>query len=347
MNLKLHRVHLPLEHPFTISRGTMTTQASVYVELEHDGISGLGEATENSFYGHTFDSIEASLERIRPHLSRYLTESPLDLWDEMCQLMGGDMFALSALDMAAHDLRGKRSGIPTWKDWGLEWDTVVPSSFTIGIDKIDKMVEKLNQRPGWPVYKIKLGTGDDLDLIRELRRHTDAKFRVDANCAWSVTEAIEKSHSLEELNVEFIEQPLPIDASSNDKRQLYLNSALPIIADEDCQVISDVAACHGHYHGINVKICKCGGLTPALKMLNQARELEMKTMVGCMIESAVGISAAAQLLPLLDFADLDGAILLRDQPAHGVDIDQGRVARPDGPGCGSGLDFNSLPSFQA
>jgi L-alanine-DL-glutamate epimerase-like enolase superfamily enzyme len=150
---------------------------------------------------------------------------------------------------------------------------------------------------------------------------------------------------LADLGVQFIEQPLPVGALPSDKRKLYARSALPIIADEDCQIASDVQGCHGKYHGVNIKICKCGGLSPALKMLRDARRLGMKTMVGCMVESSIGISGAAQLLPLLDFADLDGANLLCDQPASGVQITQGMIARPETPGCGASLNWARLQEF--
>lgn len=346
MNMKLYRVQLPLEHPFTIFRGTMTVQSSLYVELEHDGITGFGEVTENSYYGHTLESITGSLEKARPHLDQFIDGNPTEVWSLMNSVVEGDMFALSALDIAAHDLHGKRLGVPTWQDWGLEWETVVPSSYTIGIDSIETMIGKLNEQPNWPVYKIKLGTDRDLEIIHQLRQNTEAKFRVDANCGWTVDQAIENSKRLADLNVEFIEQPLPVDASTADKQKLFADSALPIVADEDCQVQADVEKCHRRYHGVNVKICKCGGLTPALTMLRQARELGMATMVGCMIESSIGISGAAQLLPLLDYADLDGAILLQDEPATGVEILNGTVLRPEAAGCGTTIDPDRIRSFQ-
>jgi L-alanine-DL-glutamate epimerase-like enolase superfamily enzyme len=344
--MNLYRLSLPLAHTFTIARGSLSAQSSLIVELEHDGIHGFGEVTENSFYGHTFDSMTASLEKVRPQLDRYLDGSPAEVWQPMYETIGGDMFALAALDIAAHDLRGKRLGIPTWQDWGLEWNDVVDSSYTIGIDTIDNMIAKLNEQPGWSIYKIKLGTDNDIEIVSELRKQTDAVFRVDANCGWTVEQTIANSRQLADLGVEFIEQPLPITAADDEKARIFENSALPIIADEDCQQQVDVERCHGLFHGVNVKICKCGGLTPALTMLRQARDLGMNTMVGCMVESSIGISGAAQLLPLLDYADLDGAVLLRDEPATGVTIERGKVILTDRPGCGAELDFERLAEFQ-
>lgn len=346
VQMMLHRVTLPLAHTFTIARGSIDVQPSLIVELQHDDIRGFGEVTENSFYGHTFASMTASLDRVRDRLDAYLDRSPLDIWPQMHAAIGGDMFALSALDMAAHDLRGKRSGIPTWLDWGLKWDNVPVSSYTIGIDTIDKMVAKLHEQPGWSIYKVKLGTARDLEIMTELRKHTPARFRVDANCGWTAVQTVSNSKVLSDLGVEFIEQPLPISASKEDKLQVFQQSALPVLADEDCQVTADVERCRGLYHGVNVKICKCGGLSPGLKMLQQARQLGMQTMVGCMVESSIGISGAAQLLPLLDYADLDGAVLLRDHPATGTTVVKGEVRMASCPGTGAGLEHSRLTEFQ-
>jgi len=347
MKLTLHRLHLPLAHCFTISRESIQTQGSLIVELEHDGVRGYGEVTENPFYGHDFDSISHSLQRAESLLEAYITSDPRDLWDRMLVQVGNDTFAAAALDMAAHDWHGKRLGKPTWQVWGLQWQDVPPSSYTIGIDDLDTMVAKLEEQPGWAIYKIKLGTPHDLDIVRRLRQVTDATFRVDANCAWTAAQTIEYSSVLADLGVQFIEQPLSPSASAEDKRAVFASSALPIIADEDCQVPTDVAACQPYFHGVNVKICKCGGLTPAWRMLREARSLGLQTMVGCMVESSIGISGAAQLLPLLDFADLDGAVLLKDQPASGIQVDQGRIRGHQSPGCGSQLQHERLPEFLA
>lgn len=346
MKLTLHRLRLPLQHTFTISRESINHQGSLIVELEHDGLQGLGEVTENAFYGHTLESLCGAISRVEPLLHQYDVAPPDTVWPRMLDALGGNTFALSAIDMAAHDLWAKRQGAATWQAWGLTWTNVPMSSYTIGIDTAEVMVAKLKEKPDWSLYKIKLGTADDLQLVAELRRHTDATFRVDANCAWTAEQTVAYSRTLKELGVEFIEQPLRREASDDDKRHVYLQSALPIVADEDCQTWSDVERCQGRYHGINVKICKCGGLTPALGMLRLARQLGMKTMVGCMVESSVGISGAAQLLPLLDYTDLDGAVLLEDEPATGVRIEQGVVVTRSLPGTGAALDKARLGSFR-
>ena len=337
MQLNTYTLKLPLAHPFTISRGTMTEQSSLVVQLLSDGISGWGEVTQNRYYNRTVQSLAQSVEKAKPMLPKILSQPPEATWPLLMELLDGDTFAVSAIDNAAHDWHAQKNGLPTWKYWGLAWNSQVKSSYTIAIDSIDKMLAKLHEQPNWPIYKIKLGTNDDLSIVRSLRQATEATFRVDANCGWSAEQAVELSHALKELNVEFIEQPLPREASDSDQELVYAESALPIIADESCQTESDVTTCIGKFHGINVKICKCGGLTPALRMLRQAKAQGLKTMVGCMVESSIGISAAAQLLPLLDYADLDGSALLASDPTEGVSVTDGMISLRAGNGHGCWL----------
>ena len=335
MNVRLHRFELPLQHTFTISRETTTVQESLVVELEQDGVRGYGESTSNGYYGFTIDSMSRSVERCRDFLAGYEFGDPAQLWELLRPILADDNFALSAIDLAAHDLFGKLKERPTYELLGLRWHDSIPcSSYTIGIADIAGMAAKLRERPDWPVYKIKLGTDNDVEIVRQLREATEAKFRVDANCGWTPEETIANSRDLAALDVEFIEQPLPAEADDDDHRRVFRESALPIVADESCQVESDVARCHGRFHGVNVKLCKCGGLTPGARMLREARELGMKTMIGCMVESSVGISAAAQLAPLLDYADLDGAELLAKDAAVGVKIDNGAIRLASTPGNG-------------
>jgi len=333
MKLTLHRFDLPLRHVFTIARGSSSVCRTLIVELEQDGTSGFGEAGENSYYGATIGSMSAALDGVRSRLESCTLHDPTDLWQELRPQLEGNTFAQCALDIAAHDLWGKLRGQPVWKLWGLSLDNVPVTDYTIGIDTIEVMVEKMQEFPGWPIYKIKLGTPDDIEIVRRLRRHTDAVFRVDANCGWSAEEAIRNSVALKELGVEFIEQPLAPD-DWEGMRAVRAESALPIIADESCQQDPDVDACCGYFHGVNVKLVKCGGLTPARRMLARARKLGLKTMVGCMTETSVGISAIAQLLPMLDYVDMDGALLLARDVAAGVTIDRGMVHFPDENGCG-------------
>ncbi|MEM7454623.1 MAG: dipeptide epimerase [Planctomycetota bacterium] len=340
MKLSIHSHQLPLARPFTISRGTLTSQDAVVVRIEHEGCEGLGETTANPYYGHTVDSLIASVEKARPLVEQFEFGRPEELWNRLVETLDGDMFATCAIDVALHDLFGRLQGKKCFEVWGLDGSLICDSSYTIAIDSIDVMVEKLHEQPDWPTYKIKLGKDNDLEMIRRLRQETDAVFRVDANCAWTAEETIEKSQALEALGVEFIEQPLPADAPEDEKVRAYEQSALPLIADESCLVPEDVALCNGKFHGINIKLCKCGGLTPGLAMLKEARFLGMKTMVGCMIESSIGISANAQLLPLLDYADLDGAILLKEDPATGINLKNGTITWSELPGCGSALRNN-------
>ncbi len=265
------------------------------------------------------------------------------MWQKLQPLLHDCPFALCAVDQAAHDLWGKLLARPVYDLWGLSLANLPASNFTIGIDAIDVMVAKLQEMPDWPIYKIKLGTPQDLQIVEQLRKHTQAVFRVDANCGWNVDEALRNARSLAPLQVEFIEQPLPADQRPSQQR-LYRESALPLIADESCIAPDDVARCRGCFHGINIKLVKCGGLTPARQMIAHARRLGLKVMVGCMTESTVGISAIAQLLPLLDYVDMDGAVLLAEDIASGVIVERGVCRYPQRNGSGVQLlRENPLP----
>jgi L-alanine-DL-glutamate epimerase-like enolase superfamily enzyme len=336
MKLTLRRFELRLRHVFTISRGSMSVQPTLIVELEQDGLRGYGEATTNEYYGVSIESMAESLRAVEPALRGQRLEDPAALWRQLEPQLQQNRFAQCALDQAAHDLWGKLHGRPVYEMWGLSTAKVPDSDYTIGIDEIDVMAAKLAEFPGWPIYKIKLGTPHDLEIVRALRRHTDAVFRVDANCGWDVEETIANSRALRELNVEFIEQPLPAERIEEMPR-VFRESALPLAADESCQQEPDVDRCHERFHIINIKLVKCGGLTPARRMIERARSLGMRVMVGCMTESSVGISAIAQLLPLLDYVDMDGAVLLAEDIATGVRLERGRCIYPAEGGCGVAL----------
>ncbi len=341
MQLTLHAYTLRTKHPFTISRGTSIEHRTLIVELQQDGVSGYGESNEYTFYGATMDNMIAALEAVRPRLAGMSLTDPARLWQELNPELSKNRFAQNALDQAAHDLWGKLRGAPVWKLWGYSLEGAAPTDYTLGIDTIEKLIAKYRERPDFPIYKIKLGTDHDLEIVRALRAETQAVFRVDANCAWTAAETIEKSKALKELGVEFIEQPMPREAWA-DMDRVYREVAIPVIADESCQTEEDVDRCRGLFHGINVKLPKCGGLTPGRRMLESARKSGMKTMIGCFSESSVGISAGAQLLPLLDYVDLDGILLLAEDIAAGVTVDRGRIIFPEENGCGVRL-LNPAP----
>jgi L-alanine-DL-glutamate epimerase-like enolase superfamily enzyme len=335
MKLKLHPYNLILKHTFTISRESRDIQPSLVVELSDGEHSGYGETTTNPYYKITMESLKEIITNNETLICSLSKETPENFWKELFPLFKENMFALCALDIAYNDLYAKRNGEKLYVSWGLNIDKNPMTDYTIGIDTIEKMVEKMQELP-WPIYKIKLGTKNDIEIVTELRKHTDAIFRIDANCGWTADEAIENSFKLKELGVEFLEQPLPADDIEGAKK-VYENAALPIIADESCIVETDVEKCVGLFHGINVKLTKCGGLTPGKRMLEKAKSLGLKTMVGCMTESTVGISAIAHLLPLLDYVDMDGGLLLKEDIATGVTIKNGVISYPNTNGTGVAL----------
>jgi L-alanine-DL-glutamate epimerase-like enolase superfamily enzyme len=333
LRLLYQHFDLPLRHVFGISRGAYSHQPTLIVQLSVAGVHGYGEATINSFYGATIENMVAAVESVRSLVEGALLDDPLDLIAVLSRNMQGQEFALSALDQAIHDLWGKLRGAPVYKLWGLSIDENPVSDYTLGIDTTEKMVEKLHEMPGWPVYKIKVGTADDVATVRELRRHTTAQFRVDANGGWSVEETIERASQLAELGVEFIEQPIA-PGDDDAARRARAGSVLPLIADESCITEGDVERCADLFDGINIKLVKCGGLAAARRMIDRARELGLQVMVGCMTETSVGISALAQLLPLLDYVDMDGATLLARDVASGVRLELGRCIYPEENGTG-------------
>lgn len=323
MKLNLRAYDLKLKHTFTISRESIDVQPSLIVELTSDGFSGYGEATSNPYYNITVPVMMNDLEKIRPIIEANNNETPEAFWAKMHPHLKEDMFALCALDMAYNDLYARKKGKKLYELWNYTTENNPLTDYTIGIASIEKMVAKMKELP-WPIYKIKLGTAEDIAIVRELRKHTDAIFRIDANCGWGVEETINNAVELKKLGVEFLEQPMKSD-NWEGHREVFKHSVLPIIADESCIIEEDVAKCHNHFHGVNVKLVKCGGLTPGKRMIQEARSLGLKTMVGCMTESSVGISAIAHLLPQLDYVDMDGALLLAEDIATGVTINNGEI----------------------
>ncbi len=335
MEIKFHCFNLELKDTFRISYGSRNFQPSLVMEVLYDGYSGYGEAAATSYYGITVEKMIAEIKEVETLVNENIDLTPEELWEITNPHIRENSFAQCALDIAIHDLYGKRKDLPLYKLWGLTQKNYPVTSYTIGIDSVEKMAQKIKDFP-WPLYKIKLGTEEDIFIIKELRKHTSSVFRIDANAAWKADETIENSKILKGLNVEFIEQPLAVNDFEGMK-EVYEKSALPVIADESCYKESDIEKCKGCFHGVNIKLTKCGGLTPAKRMITAAKKAGMKVMVGCMTESTVGISAIAQLLPLLDYVDMDGALLLKEDIADGVKICKNGVHFPARNGTGANL----------
>lgn len=332
MELILRAYDLKLKHTFRISRKSIDFQPSLIVELRDGDFSGFGEATSNPYYNITIEILQNDIEQIRSLVEDTNNETPEEFWNKISPFLSNNPFALCALDNAYHDLYARKKGKKLYELWNYDITYNPLTNYTIGIGTIENMIAKMEELP-WPIYKIKLGTPEDIAIVTELRKHSDAVFRVDANCAWTVDETLENAEILKKLNVEFIEQPL----KANDwegQREVFKNSVLPVIADESCITESDVAKCHNHFHGVNIKLMKCGGITPGKRMIAEAKKLGLKTMVGCMTESTVGISAIAHLLPVLDYVDMDGALLLSEDIASGVTIKNGKTFYPERTGTG-------------
>ena len=335
MKLILREYNLKLKHTFTISRKSTDFQPTLIVELKDVDFSGFGEATSNPYYNTTVEVMMQDLENIRTIIENTTDVTPEEFWTKMHDLLKHDMFALSAIDMAYNDLFARKKGKKLYELWNYSIDKNPLTDYTIGIASIEKMVTKMKELP-WPIYKIKLGTKEDIAIVSELRKHTNAIFRIDANCGWEVEETINNAIELKKLGVEFLEQPMKADNWEGQK-EVFKYSVLPIIADESCIIEEDVTKCHNHFHGVNIKLVKCGGLTPGRRMIEKAKALGLKTMVGCMTESTVGISAIAHLLPQLDYVDMDGALLLDHDIAAGVTIDFGKISYSELNGTGVSL----------
>ena len=333
MKISYKRIDLPFEFPFTISRGTKTHQASLLVELEHMGIKGYGEAPAISYYDITIEKMIEDLEVKRQMIEKFAFTTPDRFWHYLHHLLPKNNFLVCALDMAAWDLFGKLRQKPLYALWSTERvNQRIKTDYTIGIDSIEKMVGKMKQKP-WPIYKIKLGTTEDIDIVKSLRSETDSILRIDANAGWTLEDALKKIPLLKELQVEFIEQPLPKD-DWDGMKVLFERSVLPLIADESCVTENDLEKCKEYFHGVNIKLTKCSGLTAALRMIHNARKLNLKVMAGSMNESSVGTAAIAHLSPQLDYIDADGPLLLSEDVATGVYFENGYIQVSERPGLG-------------
>ena len=337
MLLRYSAHQLKFRDPFTISKGTKTHQPTLLVSLSLGKWTGYGEAPAITYYNISVEQMMADLEQKRTAVEKFAFTDPERYWHYLHHLFPQNPFLVCALDIAGWDLFGKMRGVSLQKLFNGQTDRAPLTDYTIGIDSQEKMVEKMLAKP-WPIYKIKVGTADDLPRLKAIRAHTQSTLRVDANAAWSLETALQLLPALKEIGVELVEQPLAKE-DWEGMSILYKQSPLPLIADESCVGLSDVPRCADLFHGINIKLTKCSGLTPARQMIEKARNLKLKIMLGSMNESSVGTAALAHLLPFVDYADLDGPLLLDEDLATGIQFDNGRVIVSANAGLGVELNF--------
>jgi L-alanine-DL-glutamate epimerase-like enolase superfamily enzyme len=328
MNLTHHTVDLKLKHPFRISRSVIELKKNVIVRIDE----GAGEAAPSEYYGENARTVTESLEKVKDQLG----DDPFQIESILCDLdrkISGNFSAKAAIDMALHDLVAKRLKVPVYQLLGLDGSVPLVTSYTIGIDALDKMKEKTRLAKEFLVYKVKVGVENDIKMVKAVREVTDAKIRVDANAGWSTDEALERISQLNEYGIEFVEQPIDPQDKAGLKR-IKEKAGIPIIIDEQLMTSKDIPDFVGCCDGINIKLAKCGGIREALRMIHTARAHGLMVMLGCMIESSVGIAAAAQLGSLVDFLDLDGNLLVANDPFEGLKVERGKLYLSDLPGLG-------------
>lgn len=329
VTLRHHRQDLHLRHTFRLARGDSDRRQNLMLELELDGLVGLGEAAPIARYGQDWQTAAHAAETMVEHLAE-----PRLFYNLVQQLaVEGQPAAEAAIDMALRDLAGKRMEVPLYEVLGVDPKATPPTSFTIGMDTPEIVAQKVEEASDYEILKIKMGSDDDREILEAVRDMTDRPLRVDANEGWTLEGAVERLEWLQSMGVEMVEQPLP-EGELEAMRELRRLSPLPLFADESVHRATDIPELAKAFDGINIKLMKCGGIGEALRMIATARAHGMQIMLGCMVESSLAITAAAHLSPLVDFADLDGNLLITDDPFLGATVERGRLVLPDLPGLG-------------
>lgn len=334
LKLTFYPYELQLRHTFTVAEYSRTTTPDVQVEIEYDGVKGYGEASMPQYLGESVASVTAFLKKV--DLSQFNDPFRMeDIMDYLDTIQPKCMPGKAAIDIALHDVIGKLLGAPWYRIWGFNKEKCPSTTFTIGMDKPDVVVEKTKECDGkFNILKVKLGGGHDKEMIESVRKVTNVPLTVDVNQGWTDRQfALDMIHWLKEHGVVMVEQPLPKDRI-DDIAWITERSPLPIFADEMMQGLKDVLPMKGVVNGINIKLMKCGGMHDAYKMYVMARSLGMRVMVGCMTETSCAVSAAAQLSPVVDFADLDGNLLIKNDLFEGMLVEKGKITLPDRPGIG-------------
>lgn len=327
LRVQFKKINSEFEYPFQTSHGIKTHQPALLVALTLNGMTGVGEAPAIHYYHVTVEEMVEQLISKSAMIEKYAFTEPARFWHFCHHLFPNNHFLVCALDMAYWDLYSKLKRGNIRQFLGLPEDMKVEkepmTDYTLGMDSVEEMIQKMKAHP-WPIYKIKCGGLDDLKTIQALRNETDAVFRVDANGGWSLEEALHIIPELKKLGVELVEQPLN-HLHHEEMKELFLKSPLPLFADESCVTENDVAECIPYFHGINIKLTKCGGITPAVRMILQAKKAGKKIMMGCMSETEPGSYAIAQFIPWLDVLDMDGPLLLKNIELKKMKYERGRV----------------------
>ncbi len=366
MHLKLYHTNLAFEYPFTISKGTKTHQEALVIFFEKDGIIGYGEAPAIRYYNISVEKMMTDIKSVAHRFDGIDFSSSTNWWAFLKNLFPNNSFALCALDMALHDWKAKSEKKKLFETFqklpflsfgenksevsekeflkNLEWKNIPPTDYTLGIDSIEILQQKIQQHP-FPIYKIKLGLGDEENILKAIRQNSSSKIRVDFNEGIDEKRFFELLPLLENAVLELIEQPLSkLDESG--MKNIFAKTSIDLFADEFCVGENDVEKCVGKFHGINIKLTKCGGITPALRMIEKARQLNLKVMMGSMNESTIGTAAIAHFLPLLDKVDMDGILLLKEDVATGIIFDENvKCLIPKGFGLGVEIDREKLNKF--
>jgi L-alanine-DL-glutamate epimerase-like enolase superfamily enzyme len=336
MKFEVEPLRLDSSHPFKIARETRAEFDLFVFTLTHEGISGLGEAAPQTYYGESPETVLEAVEAIDGMLEGGPGELLASLNEdggELREALVGHASVRAALDMALWDLRGKMEGLPCYELFGADPSNTPLTSFTIGFDKPEVIDEKVDAAQPYKILKVKVGLPGDMEILDRVIARSGKKVRVDANEGWDVEMAIDRTKELFERGVEFCEQPIAHE-DEEGLRELKRLSPIEIILDESIVEPGDVYAKSDQGHGINIKLMKCGGISPALDLIAEARRYELKVMLGCMVETSIAVTAAAQLSPLVDYADLDGNLLLANDPFEGVKVAGGKLVLPDKPGLG-------------
>ncbi len=332
MELRARTTSLALAEEFGIARGSRTSQSVVQLELEHEGLVGRGEAAPVYYRG---ESVESAAEFLTTAAPALVGDDPfaLEAIEERLEDVDGEAAGKAALDAALHDWIGRRLGVPLWRLFGLSPEAP-PTSFTISIDSLDGTRDRARRASGFRALKVKVGGAEDLARVEAVREESSAPLRVDANEGWTLESARELMPELIRLDVEFVEQPFPADDLDSFRSLRELSPRLPVVVDEGCQDLTDVAPAAEYADGINVKLAKSGGVREAVRMIHAARALGLRVMLGCMVESQLGVAPAAAIASLADWVDLDGHLLLADEPFTGLRFEDGRVLPGPEPGLG-------------